>query len=86
MAQRHQNRSYWIDSFELPTFPPLRTEIDVDVCVIGAGIVGTTAARLLSRAGRSLALVEMDRALHGTTGNTTAKVTSTQGTVYQTLV
>lgn len=80
------NYSYWVDSVETPRFPALDHAIDVDVCVIGAGIVGVTAAVLLLRAGRSIALVEAARIAHGATGYTTAKISSTQGTIYRHLI
>ncbi len=49
--------SVWM---ELPrsAFPPLREDLHVQVCVVGGGIAGLTSAYLLSRAGRSVALLD----------------------------
>jgi glycine/D-amino acid oxidase-like deaminating enzyme/nitrite reductase/ring-hydroxylating ferredoxin subunit len=57
------------------TSPPLSSDIDVDVAVIGAGITGMTAAYLLAVAGRSVAVI--DRRQYGAvdTGHTTAHLT-----------
>ena len=86
MLAHAPNFSYWVDSVDLPDFPSLQSDIEADVCVVGAGIVGVTTALLLKRAGLSVALVEMDEVLRGTTGYTTAKITSTQSTIYQQLL
>ena len=86
MAAHAPNFSYWVDSVDLPGFPTLQGDVDADVCVVGAGIVGVTTATLLKRAGRNVALVEMDGVLRGATGYTTAKITSTQSTIYQQLI
>ncbi|MCW2772513.1 MAG: dependent oxidoreductase [Nocardioides sp.] len=53
-----------------------------DVIVVGAGITGLTTAALLSRAGRSVLVVEARRVGSGTTGGSTAKVSLLQGTQY----
>ncbi|MBW3594810.1 MAG: FAD-dependent oxidoreductase [Actinobacteria bacterium] len=86
MAAHAPNFAYWVDSVDLPQFPRLDEDIQTDVCVVGAGIVGVTTAVLLKRAGLRVALVEMDGVLRGATGYTTAKVTSTQSTIYQQLI
>ena len=54
----------------------------MDVCVIGSGITGLTAAALLKRAGKTVAVVESRRIVRGATGYTTAKVTSGHGLIY----
>jgi glycine/D-amino acid oxidase-like deaminating enzyme/nitrite reductase/ring-hydroxylating ferredoxin subunit len=55
------------------------------VCVVGAGICGLTAALLLARAGARVLVLDRDRAGHGVSGHTTAKVTALHGTVYDEL-
>jgi glycine/D-amino acid oxidase-like deaminating enzyme/nitrite reductase/ring-hydroxylating ferredoxin subunit len=67
--------SYWIDSESLPRFPRLARDEHVDVAVVGGGITGLTAAYLLARAGRSVAVLERDRCARIDTGHTTAHVT-----------
>jgi glycine/D-amino acid oxidase-like deaminating enzyme len=87
MSEAHSavNVSYWVDSTSLPEFPPVTGEVEVDVAIVGAGIVGLTAARLLKDAGRTVAVIEMDRIVRGVTGYTTAKVTAGHSLIYQEL-
>jgi glycine/D-amino acid oxidase-like deaminating enzyme/nitrite reductase/ring-hydroxylating ferredoxin subunit len=80
-----QTGSLWIDTTEDSAFPPLSGPLDVDVAVVGAGICGITAALLLKRAGKSIALLDSKRILHGATGYTTAKVTVAHSLTYTTV-
>ena len=68
--------SYWIDSAPLPRFPKLDRNLQVDVVVIGGGMMGITASYLLKRAGRTVALLERDLLARIDTGHTTAHVTA----------
>jgi glycine/D-amino acid oxidase-like deaminating enzyme/nitrite reductase/ring-hydroxylating ferredoxin subunit len=78
--------SLWIDTTPETSFPSLAGDVSVDVAVIGGGITGITAATLLKRAGRTVALVEWKRVIRGVTGYTTAKVTSSHSVIYKDLV
>jgi glycine/D-amino acid oxidase-like deaminating enzyme/nitrite reductase/ring-hydroxylating ferredoxin subunit len=78
--------SYWIDSTEATRYEPLRADVAVDVAVIGGGITGLTAAYLLAREGRSVAVVESKRIVRGVTGYTTAKLTAGHGLIYHDLI
>ena len=80
-----ENVSYWLSSASLPDFPTLDRDLDVDVAVVGGGIVGLTTALLLTRAGRKVAVLESLKLLHGTTGYTTAKVTSGHSLIYDSI-
>ena len=78
--------SYWLTSTADTTpRPPLRPGARVDIAVVGGGIVGVTCALLLARGGARVALLEADELGAGTTGATTAKVTSAHGLVYDRL-
>jgi glycine/D-amino acid oxidase-like deaminating enzyme/nitrite reductase/ring-hydroxylating ferredoxin subunit len=66
---------YWIDSASLPRFRKLDRDEHVDVCVVGAGITGLTAAYLLTAAGRTVAVIERERCAQIDTGHTSAHVT-----------
>jgi glycine/D-amino acid oxidase-like deaminating enzyme/nitrite reductase/ring-hydroxylating ferredoxin subunit len=68
------------------SYPSLTGRIDVDVAVVGGGIAGLTTALLLKQAGATVAVIEADRVASGTTGYTTAKVTSLHGLTYAGLV
>jgi len=74
--------SFWIGTTAETDYPALGGTVDVDVAVIGGGITGITAAILLKRAGKTVALLESKRIVHGATGYTTAKVTAGHGLSY----
>jgi glycine/D-amino acid oxidase-like deaminating enzyme/nitrite reductase/ring-hydroxylating ferredoxin subunit len=78
--------SLWIETTPETSFASLAGDVSVDVAVIGGGITGITAATLLKRAGRTVALVEWRRVIRGVTGYTTAKVTSSHSVIYNDLV
>lgn len=78
--------SLWRTTTTLPSFPALSENIEVDVAIVGAGITGITTAYLLSTAGYKVALLEAGLILNGTTGHTTAKITSQHGMIYDELL
>ncbi len=84
-SRPRQPRSLWIASTPQTSYDALHDGLEVDVAVVGGGIAGITAAFLLKRAGKSVAVVDAKRILHGATGYTTAKVTAAHSTVYATL-
>jgi glycine/D-amino acid oxidase-like deaminating enzyme/nitrite reductase/ring-hydroxylating ferredoxin subunit len=77
--------SFWLATTPETDYPALADEVDVDVAVVGGGITGITAAVLLKRAGKTVALVESKRIVHGASGYTTAKVTSGHGASYSSI-
>ena len=87
MSEAHftPNISYWVDSTPIPEQPSLEGTVEVEVAIVGAGIVGLTAARLLKRSGKTVAVIEMDRIVRGVTGYTTAKITAGHSLIYQQL-
>lgn len=78
-------RGYWNTTAAPVDFPRLEGEKTVDVAIIGGGIVGVTTARLLKDRGWSVALLDALRVGRQVTGQSTAKVTSQHGLLYQTL-
>ena len=68
------------------SYPPLSGSGGADVGVIGAGIVGLTAAYLLANAGLSVAVVEALRVGRQVTGRSTAKITSQHSLIYRHLI
>lgn len=79
-------QSYWIESAPPSSFPPLNENIDVDYAIVGAGITGITLAYLLAEKGHRVALFEANQIIHGTTGNTTAKITVQHDLIYDELI
>ncbi|HMC10244.1 MAG TPA: FAD-dependent oxidoreductase [Pirellulaceae bacterium] len=58
-------------------FPPLETDINVDVAILGAGITGLTAAAHLQHSGFRVAVLEAGRIGSGTTGFTSGHLDAT---------
>ena len=78
--------SFWIDSTSETTYPALGSIVSVDVAIIGGGIVGLTAATLLKRAGKTVAVIESRQIVTGVSGHTTAKITSLHQLIYADLI
>ena len=74
--------SYWNATAPASDFPALAGDVEVDVAIIGGGIVGVTLARLLKDRGVSCALVEARRVGEEVTGKSTAKITSQHNIAY----
>lgn len=62
----------------LDQFPPLRGEARADVCVIGSGYTGLSAALHLARAGRQVILLEAHRVGFGASGRNGGQLGSGQ--------
>jgi glycine/D-amino acid oxidase-like deaminating enzyme/nitrite reductase/ring-hydroxylating ferredoxin subunit len=75
--------SCWTDGAPQTSYPALEKSARVDVAIIGAGIVGLTAAHLLARAGLSVSVIEARRVGRQVTGRSTAKVTSQHALIYR---
>ncbi|AGA67674.1 FAD dependent oxidoreductase [Desulfitobacterium dichloroeliminans LMG P-21439] len=78
--------SYWIDSTPKTNYPSLREDIAVDVAVIGGGMAGISSAYLLAQEGLKVAVLEANQILQGTTGHTTAKLSSQHGLIYDQII
>jgi glycine/D-amino acid oxidase-like deaminating enzyme/nitrite reductase/ring-hydroxylating ferredoxin subunit len=75
-------QSYWISSTPQTVYPSLDEDITVDVAIVGGGLVGISTAFLLMNEGLKVAIIEADRIGQGTTGHTTAKITSQHNLIY----
>jgi glycine/D-amino acid oxidase-like deaminating enzyme/nitrite reductase/ring-hydroxylating ferredoxin subunit len=79
---KRSRESLWLRTSADPGFPPLSGDVTVDVCVVGAGIAGITAAHLLQRAGKRVAVLDQGKVGNGVTGFTTAHLTEALDTRY----
>jgi glycine/D-amino acid oxidase-like deaminating enzyme/nitrite reductase/ring-hydroxylating ferredoxin subunit len=75
-------QSYWIASTPTANFSSLNEDLKCDVAIIGGGITGILCSYFLSKKGVKPVIIEADRILQGTTGHTTAKITSQHGLIY----
>jgi gamma-glutamylputrescine oxidase len=60
--------SWYTTMVEAPSRPPLTLDLDVDVCVVGGGLAGLTAAREIARRGWSVAVLEAKRVAWNASG------------------
>jgi len=68
--------SPWAAKAVLPRGEPLPPDTSADVCVIGAGIAGLSAALMLQRLGRSVAVLDDGRPGSGETARSSAHLSS----------
>ena len=74
-----ENPSIWRDASPQTSYPQLSGDLNVDVAIIGGGITGLTAAYLLSKSGKSVAVVEARKIGEGATGFSTGNLYATIG-------
>ena len=71
------NLSSWFSNITKPIkFDKLNKDISVDVVIVGGGISGLTAGYILSKEGKSVAIVEDGHIGSGETSHTTAHITA----------
>jgi glycine/D-amino acid oxidase-like deaminating enzyme len=76
----------WTENYDLPRFPTLTEAKTCDVCIVGGGITGFTAAFLLASEGKSVIVVDDGPLCGGETGRTTAHLTDVLDTTYHELI
>jgi gamma-glutamylputrescine oxidase len=64
----YQPSWYTTTATPAPQRAPLTADLDVDVCVVGAGLAGLTAAREIARGGWSVAVLESGRVAWNASG------------------
>jgi glycine/D-amino acid oxidase-like deaminating enzyme/nitrite reductase/ring-hydroxylating ferredoxin subunit len=78
--------SVWSETTPAPPYPALAGNVNVDVAIVGGGITGITAALLLQREGRRVAVVEARRIGKGETDKSTAHLTEALDVRYHALI
>lgn len=78
--------SIWQQNSEALDFPSLQSDIRTDVLIIGGGMAGILCAYMLNQAGVDCVLAEAEKICGGITKNTTAKITSQHGLIYEKLM
>ena len=79
--------SLWINSIKnLNNFETLPSDLETDICIVGAGIFGLTCAYYLSKLGFNVIVLEKDDIGKKATAHTTAKITSQHGLFYDYLI
>lgn len=78
--------SFWKESVKETNYPSLKSEIDTEVCIIGAGIAGIVTAYELVKHGKKVVLIDKARCAMGVTANTTGKITSQHELIYKYLI
>lgn len=79
---KNNPQSYWIASKSAANYSALEDDIKVHIAIVGGGIAGISCAYLLSKEGEKPVILEADHILQGTTGHTTAKITSQHDLIY----
>src|SRR5476649_641022 len=76
MSQADPNAAGWYEATRVaaPERPRLNFDLDVDVCVIGAGLAGLTVAREIALRGWSVAVLEAHRVAWAASGRNTGFV------------
>lgn len=78
--------SIWSAYSEFKSFSTLDGDKKTDVLVIGGGIAGILCAYKLKQRGVNCIVLEADKICRGVTQNTTAKITSQHGFIYDKLI
>ena len=76
MSEGENTAASWYEATRVasPQRPRLNFDLDVDVCVIGAGLAGLTVAREVARRGWSVAVLEANRVAWAASGRNTGFV------------
>lgn len=78
--------SLWNRTVDIPRREQLRKDLHTEAAVIGAGLAGVLIADRLQKCGVQTVVLEASRIGSGQTGNTTAKITSQHGMIYDALI
>ncbi|NLW87422.1 MAG: FAD-dependent oxidoreductase [Planctomycetes bacterium] len=76
MKPSRHTSSVWMKWADLPTRPKLEKDLKTDVCIVGAGIAGLSAAYTLGKLGRSVVVLDDGPIGGGETNRTTAHLSN----------
>ena len=68
------SHSFWIDTVPNLQFDPLRSDLDTDIVIVGAGLAGLSIGYCLTEIGRKVVILEDGAIGSGETGRTTAHI------------
>ncbi|WP_249705417.1 FAD-dependent oxidoreductase [Bacillus zhangzhouensis] len=90
MEQEHkgmkQAKSLWLAESQKHSFPSASEDLTADVIIVGGGITGIATAFEMTERGLDVIIIDADQLLQGTTGHTTAKITSQHDVYYHELI
>lgn len=75
-------QSYWLASTQNTNYPTLDKNIEVDIAIVGGGMVGILCAYQLQKEGFRIGILEAEGIVESTTAHTTAKLTSQHSLIY----
>ena len=78
--------SPWLEGSGGSIYPALERDLDVDVVVVGAGLIGLSTALELQGSGADVAVLEARIVGSGVSGHTTAKLSSLHGLTYASMI
>lgn len=81
-----ESKSLWTATSSQTNYPEFKGNKDADVIIIGGGIAGINAAYFLINSGFKVIILESSYIISGTSGNTTAKITSQHNLIYDNLI
>ena len=80
------HESIYVEDTKETNYPILKEDIQVDIAIVGGGIVGLTLAYLLKDSKQKVVVLEANRIVKGMSVRTTAKLTPCHGLVYDRLM
>ncbi len=78
--------SFWLGGLAATDYPSLDQDMDLDVAILGGGMVGLHCAWALQGSGLRVAVFEARRIAGQATGKSTAKITAQHGLRYRDLI
>ena len=83
---KNMPHSYWLSSTDSTNYPSLDEDLNVDIAIVGGGMVGIMTGYQLQNHGLKIAIIEAENIVQSTTAHTTAKITSQHGLIYNKII